>query len=169
MKTLLASLLVGAAAAASSPSSGGGLRGAACAAPVAGSSVQSLVCTTAGAAITWRWNATNVYAGLGTFTNVGNPSQCMAVSGTIAADGAPGVALQPCNPADAAQQWSFLLDGRLISGLNAQCLDLEGGNQAPNQLAELWGCSGNANQLFTFNTTTGTLTDSQWGYCLGVC
>lgn len=162
MKALLVSMLVGSAAAAN-------LRSSACAAPVAGSSIQSLVCSTAGASITWRWNATNIYAGLGTFTNLANPTQCMAVAGTIAADGAPAVVLQPCNAKDAAQQWSFMLDGTLISGLTAQCLDLEGGNEAPNQLAELWSCSGNANQVFTFNASTGTLTDSQWDFCLGIC
>ena len=149
------------------------LRSEACSAPAAGSNVQSLVCSTPGASVGLNFTMTNVYTGLGYFSVLGisNPQLCFAVSGVIPDDGAPAITLQPCDMSGntAAQLFSFLLDGRLISGLTGQCVDLESGNQAPNERAELFGCSGNANQLFAYNSTTKALTDSVWGYCLGVC
>ena len=166
MKALLASVIAGTAASAS-------LRSGACATPTVGTPVQSLVCNTPGASVAVNFTQTpNPYTGLGWVSVLGtNPALCFAVSGTIPDDGAPAIALQPCDATGKtpAQLFTFLPDGRVVSGLNGQCLDLESGNKAPNERAELFGCSGNDNQLFAWNKTTMQFTDSVWGYCLGAC
>lgn len=153
--------------------SGANLRAAsgACVPPNPGQSVVSLDCGTAGATTAATFTTVNNFTGLGYFAVTGtSPALCFTVSGVVPDDGAPAIALQYCDKTggNAAQLFTFMLDGSIVSGLNGECLDLESGVKAPNERLELFSCSSGApNQ--TFNMTASGLLDAVWGYCVGVC
>ena len=109
---------------------------AACAPPSIGQSVQSLVCTTAGANLRFNFTRTNVYSGQGQIF-IPNTEFCLAVQGVIASDGAPAVQLGRCPMTagtDPTMLFTPMVDGSIVSATNGQCLDLVSGVQAPNEV-----------------------------------
>ncbi len=96
---------------------------------------------------------------------------CATVNGTVQSDGMPAIALQPCEFVNAPYLQMFvpMLDGTMISATNGLCLDAVSGTQAPNEQIELYSCSAQPNQLYNFDSASGHLLMSTWGYCVGVC
>lgn len=140
----------------------------ACAAPAAGVNIQSLDCGTAGAAILWNYTQTD--PNLGGSYNIAGTSLCaQAGPAVIASDGAPAIILAACDAASRAQRFNGMPDGTVVNGLTGECLDAVSGAKGPNQQLELYGCSGNDNQLYEYSPATGRITMTNWGYCVGVC
>lgn len=170
---------------------------AACPAPAANAMLQTLVCATA--QNTLSWSKVNWDANTGGSFQLAGTSLCMQAGPAPSAGSFLALQLAPCtgapnqlwastNPSGVASTW--------ISHLDGTCIDANSGSQAPNEQLETYcacaawrgsccrppppphtpavsphpaACSGNDNQLYTYNATSGTLSDSSWGYCMGTC
>ncbi|MEV0131581.1 PQQ-dependent sugar dehydrogenase [Dactylosporangium sp. NPDC050688] len=72
-----------------------------------------------------------------------------------------------CN-GTAAQTWTVGTDGT-VRVLGGKCLDVAGGVNANGTKVQIWDCAaGNANQQWTYNTSTRALTNPATGKCVDV-
>jgi hypothetical protein len=97
------------------------------------------------------------------------PDLCLDTQQGGTAWGTPTV-LGPCY--DSSARWVYDRVAKTIVHQPSQlCLDIAGADPSAGATVQIWGCNGGANQQWTFDRTTRTLTsglgtalDVQWGY-----
>ena len=147
------------------------IRSRACTPPALLGPVTTWPCNTAGANVTWVWTPESGPVPFGSFSLKSAPSMCLGLFGTNSLSGAPSAALVACG--SASTRWSFFPNQaptNIYSAYNGNLLEVYDNVLTPGTGIETWANNGGANQLWTWNASTGqlvtSLTDAD---CMAVC